>query len=95
MQSYPTHPLLQQCCQRLRRKPNLQRGPDKDNLASGTGQESRAHVIFARVSQWPTADLRDCTSLRDVTGAGAHWGAKTIVEELLHSEVDVEIGLLA
>ena len=95
MQSYPTHPLLQQRCQRLRRKPTLQRGPNKDNLPAGTGQESRAHVVFACVSQWPTADLRNRASLSDVTGAGAHWGTKTIIQNLLHGEVDVEIGLLA
>lgn len=95
MRSHPTHPLLQQCRQRLRRQPTLQRGPDKDNLPAGTGQEGRAHVIFARVSQWPAADLRDRASLGDVTGAGAHWGAETVVENLLHGEVDVEIGLLA
>ena len=95
MQSYPTHPLLQQRRQRLWRKPTLQRGPDKDDLPARTGQESRAHVVFARVCQWPAADLRDRASLGDVTGAGAHWGAKTIVENLLDGKVNVKIGLLA
>ena len=87
--------MLQQCRQRLRRKSTLLRGPDEDNFPARTGQESRAHVIFARVSQWPATDLRDRASLGDVTGAGAHWGAETVVENFLHGEVDIEIGLLS
>ena len=94
-QTYPAHTLLHQCCQRLRRKPSLQRRPDKDNLAAGTGQKRRAHIVFACISQWPAANLRNGTPLGDVTGAGAHWGAQTIVEKFLHGKVDVEIGLLA